>query len=96
MISLHKKKGTLRGVPCADASAVFALEKKLPVIDLYKALTGKKEMFPDTVHTIWVTGADELVILDRLGKKTGSVALAGAATALAGIGEADNATGTRG
>lgn len=27
-----------------------ARDKKLPVIDLYKALAGKKEMFPDTVH----------------------------------------------
>jgi lysophospholipase L1-like esterase len=27
-----------------------ALDTKCPVIDLYKALSGKKEMFPDTVH----------------------------------------------
>jgi len=27
-----------------------AKDCKLPVIDLYAALTGKKEMFPDTVH----------------------------------------------
>jgi lysophospholipase L1-like esterase len=28
----------------------IAKDKKLPVIDLYKALSGKKEMFPDTIH----------------------------------------------
>ena len=56
-----------------------AKDKNLPVIDLYKALAGKKEMFPDTVHPNAAgAGVMAAVIRDAItGKKASSAAGAG-------------------
>jgi len=57
-----------------------AKDTKLPVIDLYKALTGKKKMFPDGVHPNGAgAGVMAAVIRDAItGKKTPAAAGDGA------------------
>jgi len=63
-----------------------ARDKKLPVIDLYKALAGKKEMFPDTVHPNAAgAGVMAAVVCEAItGKKPPSTA-AGTAEPLKGL-----------